>query len=87
MRNEAPPGEYWPDTAEAMTRRMLWDMLSVEHPKDALKLETPAFYSRLMSPEARKGIDSFLEKRPPKFPGKVSKDMPMFSPKGKEGSA
>lgn len=32
------------------------------------------------SPEVQEGINSFLEKRPPSFPGKVSKDMPSFFP-------
>ena len=30
--------------------------------------------------DAREGVESFLEKRAAKFPGKVSKDMPEFFP-------
>ena len=30
--------------------------------------------------DAKEGVDSFLEKRPPDFPNKVSKDMPEYYP-------
>ena len=30
--------------------------------------------------DAREGVNSFLEKRPPEFPNKVSKDMPDYYP-------
>jgi hypothetical protein len=32
------------------------------------------------SPDALEGVQSFLDKRPAEFPGKVSQDMPEFFP-------
>ena len=64
----------------ALTRQMLWRMLGEPHPMAAHRLD-----SRLMSqigggPESREGVQSFLEKRPPNFPGRVSRDMPAIYP-------
>ena len=64
----------------ALTRQMLWRMLGEPHPMAAHRLD-----SRLMSqigggPESKEGVQSFLEKRPPTFPGRVSSDMPACYP-------
>jgi len=64
----------------ALTRQMLWRMMGADHPIEAHKVESRGFLFLGMSAEAREGIISFLEKRPPHFPGKVSKDMPAFFP-------
>jgi enoyl-CoA hydratase/carnithine racemase len=64
----------------AMTRHMLWRNASQMHPMEAHKIDSRAIYRRSRSGDAVEGISSFLEKRPPNYPDKVSKDMPDFFP-------
>ena len=64
----------------ALTRQMLWRMLGASHPMDAHKVDSRAIYRRSRSGDAMEGISSFLEKRPPHYPDKVSTDMPDFFP-------
>lgn len=60
----------------ALSRRMLLDMLDASHPMEAHRLESRLIYERGRSADTREGVMAFLEKRPAKFPDKVSKDMP-----------
>ena len=55
-----------------MTRQMLWRMLGADDPMEAHKIDSRAIRSRGASGDAKEGVTSFLEKRPAKFPGKVS---------------
>ncbi len=64
----------------AMTRQMLWRMAGAASPWDAHRLDSRAIYSRGRSGDAREGVVSFLEKRTPVYPDKVSTDMPDFFP-------
>jgi enoyl-CoA hydratase/carnithine racemase len=64
----------------ALTRHMMWRMLGADHPMEAHKIDSRGVQFTGKSPDAREGVTSFLEKRPPQFPGKVSKDMPPFFP-------
>jgi enoyl-CoA hydratase/carnithine racemase len=64
----------------AMTRHMLWRNPSAEHPMGAHKVDSRAIYRRSRSGDAKEGIASFLEKRPPNYPDTVSGDMPDFFP-------
>jgi enoyl-CoA hydratase/carnithine racemase len=64
----------------ALTRQMLWQMLGADHPMEAHKIDSRAIRSRGASADAKEGVTSFLEKRPAKFPNKVSSDMPSFFP-------
>jgi enoyl-CoA hydratase/carnithine racemase len=63
-----------------LIRQMMWRMLGADHPMEAHKLDSRGVYYTGRSPDAREGVESFLEKRAAKFPGKVSKDMPEFFP-------
>jgi enoyl-CoA hydratase/carnithine racemase len=63
-----------------MIRQMMWKMLGADHPMEAHKLDSRGVYFTGKSADAREGVQSFLEKRPAKFPGKVSTDMPEFFP-------
>ena len=63
-----------------LIRHMMWRMLGADHPMEAHKLDSRGVYYTGRSPDAREGVASFLEKRPARFPGKVSSDMPEFFP-------
>lgn len=64
----------------ALTRQMLWRMLGADHPMEAHKIDSRAIFARGRQGDAREGVVSFLEKRPARFPDRVSKDMPVFYP-------
>ncbi len=64
----------------ALARQMLWKMLGADHPMEAHKVDSQAIYALGRSPDAYEGVQSFLEKRPPRFPGRVSRDLPDFFP-------
>ena len=63
-----------------LIRQMLWKMLGADHPMEAHKIDSRGVYYLGKSGEASEGVLSFLEKREPNFPGKVSKDLPEFYP-------
>lgn len=67
-----------------MIRHMMWQMLGADHPMEAHKLDSRGVYYTGSSADAHEGVQSFLEKRPAEFPGKVSTDMPEFFPWWKE---
>ena len=64
----------------ALTRAMLWRMAGAASPWDAHRLDSRAIYARGRAGDAREGVMSFLEKRPPVYPDRVSADMPDFYP-------
>lgn len=64
----------------AMTRAMLWRLSATEHPMMAHRVDSRAIYRLSRSSDAREGVQSFLEKRPPTYPDTISGDMPDFYP-------
>lgn len=64
----------------ALSRQMLWRMLGADHPMEAHRVDSRAINSRGASADAREGVVSFLEKRAPHFPGKVSDGLPDVFP-------
>lgn len=64
----------------AMTRAMMWRLPNGDHPMEAHKIDSRAIYRLSRGADAKEGIASFLEKRAPQYPGKVSEDMPDFYP-------
>lgn len=59
-----------------LTRRMLLDMLDADHPMEAHRVESRWVVARGQSGDAKEGVTSFLEKRAPNYPDKVSRDLP-----------
>ncbi|MEA3019733.1 MAG: hypothetical protein QOI47_1257 [Actinomycetota bacterium] len=64
----------------ALSRQMLWRMLGADHPMEAHKLDSRAIETRGASEDVREGVTSFLEKRPARYPMKVSDGMPDWFP-------
>jgi enoyl-CoA hydratase/carnithine racemase len=55
-----------------LSRRMLWSMLGQPTPWDAHRLDSRAISVLGRGPDVAEGVESFLEKRPPRFSAPVS---------------
>ncbi len=64
----------------ALSRQMLWKMLGADHPMEAHKVDSRGIHFMGASADAREGVQSFLEKRSPRFELQVSRDMPDYYP-------
>lgn len=64
----------------ALSRQMLWKMLGADHPMQAHRIDSRGIHFMGSSPDAREGVQSFLEKRSPRFEMRVSRDMPDYYP-------
>ena len=64
----------------ALSRQMLWKMLGADHPMVAHQIDSQAIYAMGRSADAYEGVQSFLEKRAPRFTMKASSEMPAFFP-------
>ncbi len=64
----------------ALSRQMLWRMLGADHPMVAHRADSRGILSRGSSDDAREGVTSFLEKRHPEYPVKVSDGLPDIFP-------
>jgi enoyl-CoA hydratase/carnithine racemase len=60
----------------AITRQLIWRMAGAAHPMDAHMADSRGIQQRGAQADVREGVNSFLEKRPPNYPDKVSKDLP-----------
>jgi enoyl-CoA hydratase/carnithine racemase len=60
----------------ALSRQMMWRMLAAPTPYDAHVADSRAIHARGQSQDVREGVASFMEKRPPVFPEKVSSGVP-----------
>ena len=59
-----------------MVRHMLWRMLGADHPMEAHRVDSRGIQSRGASADSKEGVESFLEKRAPSYPVKVSDGLP-----------
>ena len=64
----------------ALTRRMLWSMLTADHPMEAHRIDSRAILQRGRSADAREGVESFLDKRKAVFTDRVSDGLPDVFP-------
>ncbi|MCI5096266.1 MAG: enoyl-CoA hydratase-related protein [Rhodobacteraceae bacterium] len=64
----------------ALTRQMLWRYATAEHPMPVHAADSAILQGRGASADAHEGVMSFLEKRAPKFPDKVSDGLPACFP-------
>jgi enoyl-CoA hydratase/carnithine racemase len=64
----------------ALSRQMLWRMLTADHPMEAHRVDSRGIQSRGKSADAREGVTSFLEKRPAAYTDRVSADLPDIFP-------
>jgi enoyl-CoA hydratase/carnithine racemase len=55
-----------------LSRRMLWSMLGQPTPWDAHRLDSRAISVLGRGPDVAEGVESFLEKRPPRFSAPVT---------------
>jgi enoyl-CoA hydratase/carnithine racemase len=68
----------------ALSKALLWHGLTEDDPHSVHLIDSRCFYWTGGQRDAREGIQSFLEKRPPAFTMRVSADMPDFYPWWKE---
>lgn len=66
--------------AVALNRQMMWRMLGADHPMEAHKIDSRTLAYMGKSADAKEGVESFMEKRPPKFEMSPSEDLPDFYP-------
>ncbi|HVO25113.1 MAG TPA: enoyl-CoA hydratase-related protein [Candidatus Margulisiibacteriota bacterium] len=75
-RNAAP-------VSVAITKRLIWHNLLETDLQRAEDIESRLFWWTGTQPDAREGVRSFLEKRPPQWTMKPSSDLPDFLPRRK----
>ena len=64
----------------SLIRQMMWRNLGAAHPMEAHRVDSRAIQSRGRSRDAAEGVSSFLEKRIPSYPDRVSADLPDIWP-------
>jgi enoyl-CoA hydratase/carnithine racemase len=68
----------------ALSKALLWHGHVEQDPQSVHLIDSRCFYWLGLQKDSHEGVQSFLEKRPPKFAMKVSSDMPDFYPWWKE---
>jgi enoyl-CoA hydratase/carnithine racemase len=66
--------------AVGMMRQMLWRFAGSADPMDAHRVDSKMNYVLGQSPDVAEGIQSFLDKRQPQFPGRLPADAPSVFP-------
>lgn len=64
----------------ALTRQMMWRMMTAAHPMEAHRVDSRAIEARSRAADSAEGVSSFMEKRPAVFPDKVSDGLPDVFP-------
>lgn len=64
----------------ATSRMMLWRMMGASHPMEAHRVDSRGIMERGRSNDSKEGVTSFLEKRPARYPDKVSDGLPNIFP-------
>ena len=62
--------------SSALTRQLIWRMAGASHPMEAHMADSRGIQARGAMPDAKEGVTSFLEKRLPRYPDRVSTDLP-----------
>jgi len=68
----------------ALSKALLWHGLAEGDPQSVHLIDSRCFFWMGHQKDSREGVESFLEKRRPKFQMRVSSDMPDFYPWWKE---
>ncbi|HEX5403009.1 MAG TPA: enoyl-CoA hydratase-related protein [Pseudonocardiaceae bacterium] len=66
--------------AVAVIRQLLFRMSPLDSPFPTRDLDSRLIADAGANPDVIEGVTSFLRKRPPEFPGRVSKDLPGYLP-------
>ncbi|WP_337188154.1 enoyl-CoA hydratase-related protein [Phenylobacterium sp.] len=66
--------------AVALSRRLVWSMMTADHPMTAHALESRALHALGATEDCREGVAAFKARRSPAFSGRVSRDLPNFHP-------
>jgi enoyl-CoA hydratase/carnithine racemase len=64
----------------ALTRQLVWRMTTVASPADAHRIDSALLFDLARGDDAREGVQAFLDKRAPAFPGRVPADLPAAYP-------
>ncbi|WP_067823151.1 enoyl-CoA hydratase-related protein [Nocardia inohanensis] len=71
----------------ALIRQMVYRLSALPSPYDAQRVDSRLIANLPTDPDAIEGVMAFLQRRAPRFPGTVSKDLPDWLPWREPGSA